>query len=72
MAIPPAGAAPDETRTFFAEMRRLLTRLQEQHYATALPDTLSMGMSGDFEAAIREGATIVRIGTAIYGRRQIR
>lgn len=50
-------------------MRRLLTRLQEQHYATALPDTLSMGMSGDFEAAIREGATIVRIGTAIYGPR---
>ena len=69
MAIPPAGAAPDETRAFFAGMRRLLTRLQEQHYATALPDTLSMGMSGDFEAAIREGATIVRIGTAIYGPR---
>ena len=69
MAIPPAGAAPDETRAFFAGMRRLLTRLQEQHYATSLPDTLSMGMSGDFEAAIREGATIVRIGTAIYGPR---
>lgn len=69
MAIPPAGAAPDETRAFFAGMRRLLARLQEQHYATALPDTLSMGMSGDFEAAIREGATIVRIGTAIYGPR---
>lgn len=57
MAIPPAGATPDETR------------LQEKHYQTALPDTLSMGMSGDFEAAILEGATIVRIGTAIYGPR---
>ena len=50
-------------------MRGLLTRLQEKHYQTALPDTLSMGMSGDFEAAILEGATIVRIGTAIYGPR---
>ena len=69
MAIPPAGATPDETRAFFAEMRGLLTRLQEKHYQTALPDTLSMGMSGDFEAAILEGATIVRIGTAIYGPR---
>ena len=69
MAIPPAGAAPDETRAFFAGMRGLLTRLQEKHYQTALPDTLSMGMSGDFEAAILEGATIVRIGTAIYGPR---
>ena len=69
MAIPPAGATPDETRAFFAEMRGLLTRLQEKHYQTALPDTLSMGMSSDFEAAILEGATIVRIGTAIYGPR---
>lgn len=69
MAIPPAGATPDETRAFFAEMRGLLTRLQEKDYQTALPDTLSMGMSGDFEAAILEGATIVRIGTAIYGPR---
>lgn len=69
MAIPPADAGPDETRAFFARMRVLLTRLQERHYAGALPDTLSMGMSGDYEAAIREGATIVRIGTAIYGAR---
>ena len=69
MAIPPAGAGPDETRAFFARMRQLLTQLQEKHYTRAVPDVLSMGMSGDFEAAIREGATIVRIGTAIYGPR---
>ena len=69
MAIPPAGVSADETRAFFARMRRLLMQLQERHYARALPDVLSMGMSGDFEAAIREGATIVRIGTAIYGPR---
>ena len=62
-------SSPDETRAFFAQMRTLLTRLQERHYAAALPDTLSMGMSGDYQAAIREGATIVRIGTAIYGAR---
>ena len=69
MAIPPADASPDETRAFFARMRRLLTELQDRRYATARPDTLSMGMSGDYESAIREGATIVRIGTAIYGAR---
>ena len=69
MAIPPADATPDETRAFFARMRRLLDELQQRRYAGAQPDTLSMGMSGDYEAAIREGATIVRIGTAIYGAR---
>ena len=69
MAIPPADASPDETRAFFARMRRLLTELPDRRYATARPDTLSMGMSGDYESAIREGATIVRIGTAIYGAR---
>ena len=69
MAIPPADATPDETRAFFARMRELLAKAAGRHYENAVMDTLSMGMSGDYPAAIREGATIVRIGTAIYGAR---
>lgn len=69
MAIPPAGAAEAQTRAFFAGMRRLLEKADAQRYPNARMDTLSMGMSGDYAAAIREGATIVRIGTAIYGAR---
>ena len=67
MAIPPADAGEAQTRAFFARMRELLARASAQ-YGPEL-DVLSMGMSGDYEAAIREGATVVRIGTAIYGAR---
>ena len=69
MAIPPADAAPDETRRFFASMRGLLEQAAARGYENARMDTLSMGMSGDYPLAIEEGATIVRIGTAIYGAR---
>ena len=69
MAIPPAAATPDETRAFFAQMRELLAKAAGRHYENAKMDILSMGMSGDYPDAIREGATIVRIGTAIYGAR---
>lgn len=69
MAIPPFDATESDTRAFFAKMRSLLTRAAEQHYPNAQMDILSMGMSGDYAAAIAEGATIVRIGTAIYGAR---
>jgi len=51
---------------WFGAMRRAL---EELNVAGAGLDTLSMGMSGDFEAAIAEGATIVRIGTALFGER---
>ena len=69
MAIPPAAATPDETRAFFAQMRELLAKAADRHYENAKMDILSMGMRGDYPDAIREGATIVRIGTAIYGAR---
>jgi len=69
MAIPPADAQKDETRRFFARMRELLAEAEARHYPNARMDTLSMGMSGDYADAIAEGATIVRIGTAIYGAR---
>ena len=61
MAIPPEGKEPDDSRVWF----RALRKLGEQHGLREL----SMGMSGDFEVAIEEGATIVRVGTAIFGPR---
>ena len=71
MAIPPAAATPTMPRParIFAQMRELLAKAADRHYENAKMDILSMGMSGDYPDAIREGATIVRIGTAIYGAR---
>ena len=69
MAIPPADADDNETRRFFARMRELVAKADAKHYARAQMDILSMGMSHDYAAAIAEGATIVRVGTAIYGAR---
>jgi pyridoxal phosphate enzyme (YggS family) len=66
MAIPAPAANPAEQRRPFAALRQLLESLVENGHAL---DTLSMGMSDDLEAAILEGATIVRIGTAIFGAR---
>src|SRR3954468_23440925 len=66
MFIPPDEDDPTRQRMWFAAMRRAL---EELNAAGAGLDTLSMGMSGDFEAAILEGATIVRIGTALFGER---
>ena len=66
MCIPPDEDDPARQRTWFAAMRHAL---EELNASGASLDTLSMGMSGDFEAAILEGATIVRIGTALFGER---
>ncbi len=66
MAIPEPAEDPEAQRRPFA----LLRTLQQQLHAAGIPtDTLSMGMSADMTAAIAEGATIVRIGTAIFGKR---
>jgi len=67
MCIPPFRENPDEVRPFFATLRRLKEQL-EPRIGRPLP-TLSMGMSHDFEPAILEGSTEVRIGTAIFGTR---
>jgi pyridoxal phosphate enzyme (YggS family) len=66
MAIPAVSTDPLVQRAAFAAVRRLYEALQGSGYAL---DTLSMGMSGDLEAAIAEGATMVRVGTAIFGER---
>ncbi len=66
MCIPPEETDPERQRAWFRRLRQLFVALND---AGAGLDTLSMGMSGDFEAAILEGATLVRIGTALFGSR---
>ena len=68
MCIPPQETEPARQRAWFARLRELLDGLNA---AGARLDTLSMGMSGDFEAAIAEGSTIVRLGTALFGPRPV-
>jgi hypothetical protein len=68
MTIPPAAADPEQSRPAFAGLRALRDALRGAPGSAALRE-LSMGMSGDFEVAIEEGATIIRVGTAIFGPR---
>lgn len=69
MTIPPFFDAPERARPFFRELRVLRDRYLDAPGANAAVRELSMGMTGDFEAAIAEGATLVRVGTAIFGAR---
>ena len=69
MAIPPICSDPEENRPYFAKMRQLFVDNAGKKYDNSLMKCLSMGMSSDFETAITEGATMVRVGTAIFGRR---
>ena len=69
MTMPPFFDDPDAARPYFAELRRLAEAIAAQQIAGVEMVELSMGMSGDFEAAIQEGATLVRVGTAIFGER---
>ena len=70
MSIPPAAATPGANRSFFAETRQLYVDIRRQIGDNDTDiDCLSMGMSGDYEDAIREGATLVRVGTALFGPR---
>lgn len=67
MCIPPAAATPEDARPWFVQLRELRDELEVQS-GRSLPG-LSMGMSGDYEVAIEEGSTIVRVGSAIFGSR---
>lgn len=69
MAMPPFFNNPEKTRPYFIALRNLRDQIQKALPGVVL-DELSMGMTGDFEAAIEEGATLVRIGTAIFGERR--
>ncbi len=70
MTMPPFFDAPERARPFFQQLARLGDRISEKKFPGVDMDELSMGMTGDFEVAIAEGATLVRIGTAIFGERQ--
>ncbi|MCA1905023.1 MAG: YggS family pyridoxal phosphate-dependent enzyme [Desulfarculus sp.] len=68
MTMPPFFEDPEAARPYFARLRQLAQTLAPDLPPQAMSQ-LSMGMSGDFEAAIQEGATLVRVGTAIFGAR---
>jgi len=69
MLLPPAFDDPEGSRRFFRELRGVRDRLIGRGVEAAMLGELSMGMSHDFEVAIEEGATLVRVGTALFGHR---
>ena len=69
MAIPPICAEAEENRPFFLQMQKLFVDNRGKKYDNVRMDFLSMGMSGDFTEAVRCGATLVRVGSGIFGPR---
>ena len=72
MLLPPFIEDPEGVRPFFRRLRDLRQRLLARGIAASALQHLSMGMSHDFEVAVEEGATLVRVGTAIFGGRSVR
>lgn len=74
MCIPPIAAEPEDSRPYFREAAELFKDMKSWELPSErfAPAELSMGMSGDFEVAIEEGATIVRVGSSIFGPRNYR
>ena len=70
MAIPPRDAGSGQTRRYFAQMRNLFIDIKAKKSDNMDMRILSMGMSSDYELAVEEGSTMVRVGTAIFGKRQ--
>lgn len=69
MVIPPYCPNPEDVRPYFAKLRELRDEIVEEGFFADKSGHLSMGMSHDFEVAVQEGATHVRVGTAIFGER---
>jgi uncharacterized pyridoxal phosphate-containing UPF0001 family protein len=69
MTMPPFFDDPDAARPFFRELRQMRDELIAAGVMERSATELSMGMTGDFECAVEEGATLVRIGTALFGAR---
>ena len=69
MALPPWSEDPEASRPYFARLRQLRDECAEQPMSRIQLEDLSMGMSHDYHIAIQEGATFVRVGTAIFGER---
>jgi PLP dependent protein len=71
MAIPPPTVDPDSARPYFRKLYDLARQIATLNLPSVKMDELSMGMSHDYEVAIEEGATLVRVGTAIFGTRHV-
>ena len=71
MTIPPFSDDPQQARPYFRRLRELRDQIAARRLSAVSTDVLSMGMSHDFEVAIEEGSTCVRVGTAIFGERRI-
>lgn len=72
MTMPPFFDDPEAARPYFRELKRLAGIVAAEGISNVSMAELSMGMSGDFEAAVEEGATLVRVGTAVFGEREYR
>lgn len=70
MCLPPYCDDPEEVRPYFKQLRQLAEKIAGLDIPGVAMEELSMGMSGDFEVAVEEGATLVRVGTAIFGERR--
>jgi pyridoxal phosphate enzyme (YggS family) len=71
MTMPPQPDTPEDARPWFRQLRELRDRWMNDGVPASMLRELSMGMSGDFEVAIQEGATMVRVGMAIFGSRHV-
>ncbi len=71
MTLPPIPATPEDARPYFRRLRELRDEWLASGVPAPMLRELSMGMSGDFEVAVQEGATMVRVGTAIFGSRHV-
>ena len=69
MAIPPVCNEPEENRKYFRKMYKLFIDIGAKKIDNSSMEILSMGMSDDFDVAVSEGATLIRLGTALFGRR---
>lgn len=69
MTVPPPVKKPEENKPYFSALKNLAVDIEQKNYDNISMNILSMGMSGDFTAAIEEGATMVRVGTSIFGER---
>ena len=69
MTIPPFSEQPEDSRPYFCVLRELAESMKRENIPNTAMKELSMGMSGDFEVAVEEGATLVRVGTSIFGER---
>jgi pyridoxal phosphate enzyme (YggS family) len=72
MTVPPYSEDPESSRPYFRKMCELFQKIEHQRFPMVHMNVLSMGMSHDFQIAVEEGATCVRLGTAIFGDRPLR